>query len=103
MDQYTGNIVAMVGGVGEKNANLILNRATDTTRAPGSSLKPLSVYAPGFDLGIITQNTKVMDGRPDSGEYTMDNISFYPRNTPAEYLGPITCLLYTSSTARARS
>ena len=90
MDQYTGNIVAMVGGVGEKNANLILNRATDTTRAPGSSLKPLSVYAPGFDLGIITQNTKVMDGRPDSGEYTMDNISFYPRNTPAEYLGPIT-------------
>ncbi len=80
IDPYTGNIVALRGGVGEKNANLILNRATDTTRAPGSSLKPLSVYTPALDLGIITQNTLVMDGAPDAGLYTLEHFNFYPRN-----------------------
>lgn len=90
MDPYTGDIVAMAGGVGEKTGNLVLNRATDTTRAPGSSLKPLSVYAPAFDLGLITQNTLVNDARPDSGEVTLEHFSFYPRNTPAEYDGIIT-------------
>ena len=91
MDQYTGNIVAMVGGVGEKNANLILNRATDTTRAPGSSLKPLSVYAPGFDLGIITQNTLVIDGNPADPGYTLEHFSWYPRNASLTYTdGPVT-------------
>lgn len=91
MDQYTGNIVAMVGGVGEKNANLILNRATDTTRAPGSSLKPLSVYAPGFDLGIITQNTLVIDGNPADPGYTLEHFSWYPRNDSLTYTdGPVT-------------
>ena len=90
-DPYTGEIVAMRGGVGEKNANLVLNRATDTTRAPGSSIKPLSVYTPGLDLGIITQNTLVMDAAPDSGKYTLEHFSFYPRNSGNTYKdGPVT-------------
>lgn len=90
-DPYTGEIVAIRGGVGEKNANLILNRATDTTRAPGSSIKPLSVYTPGLDLGIITQNTLVMDAAPDSGKYTLEHFSFYPRNAGGQYKdGPVT-------------
>lgn len=84
-DPYTGEIVAMRGGVGEKNANLVLNRATDTTRAPGSSLKPLSVYTPGLDLGIITQNTLVMDGDPTKNLYTLEHFSFYPRNSGSQY------------------
>ncbi len=85
MDPYTGDIVALCGGVGEKNANLVLNRATDTTRPPGSSIKPLSVYTPALDLGIITQNTLVMDAAPGSGKYTLEHFSFYPSNTPAQY------------------
>ena len=91
MDQYTGNIVAMRGGVGEKNANLILNRATDTTRPPGSSIKPLSVYTPGLDLGIITQNTLVIDGNPADPGYTLEHFSWYPRNASLTYTdGPVT-------------
>lgn len=90
-DPYTGAIVAIRGGVGEKNANLILNRATDTTRAPGSSIKPLSVYTPALDLGIITQNTLVMDAAPASGKYTLEHFSFYPTNANGRYTdGPIT-------------
>ncbi len=90
MDPYTGDIKAMSGGVGEKNANLVLNRATDTTRAPGSSIKPLSVYGPAFDLGLITQNTLVMDASPESGKYTLEHFSFYPTNTDGYAYGPIT-------------
>ena len=91
MDPYTGNIVALSGGVGEKNANLVLNRATDTTRPPGSSIKPLSVYSPALDLGIITQNTLVMDAAPDSGLYTLDNLTWYPTNAGInDYDGIIT-------------
>ena len=91
IDPYTGNIVAMRGGVGEKNANLILNRATDTTRPPGSSIKPLSVYTPGLDLGIITQNTLVIDGNPADPGYTLEHFSWYPRNASLTYTdGPAT-------------
>lgn len=91
IDPYTGNIAAMRGGVGEKNANLILNRATETTRAPGSSLKPLSVYTPALDLGIITQNTLVMDGNPSNPGYTLEHFSFYPRNAGGTYANaPVT-------------
>ena len=91
LDPYNGNIVAMSGGVGEKNGNLVLNRATDTTRPPGSSIKPLSVYGPAFDLGIITQNTLVMDTPPEDEAYTLEHFDWYPRNAGNSYAyGPIT-------------
>lgn len=48
-DQKTGCIVAMVGGRGAKTASRTLNRATDTTRQPGSTFKVLSAYAPALD------------------------------------------------------
>lgn len=51
MDQHTGFVKAIIGGRGEKNASLTLNRATNTYRQPGSTFKPLAVYAPALDLG----------------------------------------------------
>ena len=56
-DPYTGNIVALAGAVGEKTGNLLLNMATTSRRPPGSSFKPISVYAPAMDLGLITPDT----------------------------------------------
>ena len=44
MDQNTGYVKAIVGGRGKKNVNLSLNRATDSTRQPGSTFKVLSAY-----------------------------------------------------------
>ena len=43
LDPYTGMIKALVGGIGSKDANLILNRATDSQRPPGSSIKPIAI------------------------------------------------------------
>ncbi|MCD8347348.1 MAG: transglycosylase domain-containing protein [Lachnospiraceae bacterium] len=49
IEQETGFVRAVVGGRGEKTASLTLNRATDTTRQPGSTFKILTAYAPALD------------------------------------------------------
>lgn len=51
MDQRTGYVKALVGGRGEKETSRSLNRATDTTRQPGSCFKILAAFAPALDLG----------------------------------------------------
>ncbi len=48
-DQATGYVRAVCGGRGEKTANLALNRATQSTRQPGSTFKVLSTFAPALD------------------------------------------------------
>lgn len=63
IDNNTGDIVAMAGGVGEKKVHDGLNRVTDSNLQPGSSIKPLSIYAPAFELGIITP-ASVMNDMP---------------------------------------
>ena len=56
---YEGRVVAISGGAGEKKHNRGLNRATDSPRSPGSSIKPLSVYAPAVDKGLINYSTMI--------------------------------------------
>ncbi len=53
-DQSTGHIVAMVGGRGTKEASRTLNRASNTTRQPGSTFKVVSTYAPALDSAGLT-------------------------------------------------
>ena len=60
-DQSTGCIVAMVGGRGAKTASRTLNRATDTTRQPGSTFKVVSTYAPALDSAGLTLATVMND------------------------------------------
>ena len=62
LDPYTADIVAMVGKVGEKQENLGWNCAT-AKRQVGSSMKPLTAYAPALDAGVITQGS-VFDNYP---------------------------------------
>lgn len=59
MDYKTGHIVAMIGGRDVKGSR-ILNRATDTARQPGSSMKPLAVYLPALDNGF-TAASPILD------------------------------------------
>ena len=61
IDNRSGDIVGMAGGVGNKTVHDGLNRATDSKLQTGSSQKPLSVYAPAFEAGEITPATVVMD------------------------------------------
>ncbi|MCR5743793.1 MAG: transglycosylase domain-containing protein [Lachnospiraceae bacterium] len=49
IDQATGYVKAVNGGRGEKTTNLALNRATQSTRQPGSTFKVLSTFAPAID------------------------------------------------------
>ncbi len=58
---YSGRIVAMVGGAGKKTTFRGLNRAVDSPRQPGSSIKPIAVYAPNIENGNITWSTKVQN------------------------------------------
>ncbi len=60
---YQGRIVALVGGTGKKTANRAYNRATDprAKRQPGSSIKPLAVYAPAVDQGLVTPSSLILD------------------------------------------
>lgn len=60
-DPYTSDILGLVGGRGQKIQNRVLNRATQATRPPGSSIKPISVYAPAMDEGLITYGSVVDD------------------------------------------
>lgn len=61
MDPNTGYVKALIGGRGEKTASLTLNRATDTTRQPGSTFKILSTYAPALNEKGMTLATTFED------------------------------------------
>lgn len=61
IDQHTGYVKALIGGRGEKTASLTLNRATDTTRQPGSSFKIVSTYAPALNEKGMTLATTFED------------------------------------------
>lgn len=60
-EQSTGYVVAMVGGRGVKEGSRTLNRATDTTRQPGSTFKIVAVYAPALDSAGLTLATMIND------------------------------------------
>lgn len=80
IDNDTGDIVAIAGGVGEKVDHDAYNRATDAKLQPGSSIKPLTVYAPAFELGVLNPSS-VVDDLPLY--YT--NNSPFPRNSNRQY------------------
>lgn len=48
-DQSTGYVVAIIGGRGTKEGRRTLNRATSSTRSPGSTFKVLAAFAPALD------------------------------------------------------
>ncbi|MGI6012083.1 MAG: transglycosylase domain-containing protein [Ruminococcus sp.] len=61
IEQSTGQVKGIVGGRGEKTASLTLNRATDTSRQPGSTFKILSTYGPALEEGEITLASIIKD------------------------------------------
>ena len=62
MDQHTGEVKGILGGRGEKTANLTLNRATDAIRQPGSTFKVVAAYAPALDAAGMSLATTQYDG-----------------------------------------
>lgn len=72
IDPYSGDILAVAGAVGTKNANRLQSFATETVRPAGSVIKPLSVYAPALESGIIDYATVYDDVPVNFGDYNLD-------------------------------
>ena len=86
MDPYTGEIKGLSGGTGKKTINFGTNRATQSKRPPGSSIKPIATYGPAMELGLITQYTQVND----SPDIKLSGTSWYPKNSGGGNYGVIT-------------
>ncbi len=84
MNPDTGDILGVIGGRGEKKKSLSLNRATDSQRQPGSSIKPLSIYGYAFEHDILTLGTAI-DDVPIM--YDKEEESFWPSNYDKTYSG----------------
>ncbi len=82
MDPSNGNVLGLVGGRGEKNESRGLNRATQSTRQCGSSIKPLTVYALALENGLINYGTAI----DDVPTLKLDD-KYWPRNSPSGYKG----------------
>lgn len=87
IDQYTGQVKAMYGGYGPKTTNLAYNYATDAHRQPGSSIKPILVYAPLIDQHIITAASTIEDEESFLNPDTPDKP--WPRNSYKSFKGTI--------------
>jgi len=61
LDYKTGHIVGLVGGRGEKSGKREFNRATQAKRQPGSTIKPLAIYGPAIEDGVINAATLISD------------------------------------------
>ena len=85
IDPYTGDILGVAGAIGEKKGNRIQNYATHAKRPPGSAIKPLSVYAPAFEKGIIKWSS-ILDDSPIENS----NGRSWPANANGKYIGPVT-------------
>jgi penicillin-binding protein 4 len=78
IDNDTGRVVAIVGGRDQDLNGYTLNRGYQSYRQPGSSIKPLIVYAPSFERDY-TPNSIVVDEKIEDG----------PKNSDGTYLGKI--------------
>ena len=65
MDHKTGQVLSCVGALGEKTEARPFNRATQSLRQTGSSLKPIAVLAPAIDKKIITAASVYDDTEKD--------------------------------------
>ncbi len=82
-----GNVAALAGKMGEKTVEDTLgyNMASRAQRQPGSSIKPLAVYAPALEMGLVTPYSVFEDGPP-----MLLNGDPWPSNVNHRYTGQMT-------------
>ena len=84
IDNKTGYVVGVVGGLGQKTESRGLNRGTQMVKQTGSSMKPLSVIVPGLQENIITAGTVYNDS------YTSFNNGTYKPKNQGSFHGLVT-------------
>ena len=87
IDQSTGYVVAVSGGLGEKTSSRCFNRATQMKRQTGSAMKPIAVLLPAISKKLIT-NVTVFADEPTT--FTDYNGELYSPVDYDDYMGSIT-------------
>lgn len=90
---YDGEVVAIVGGKGEKTGSRLFNIASDGKRHIGSTIKPISSYALAIENDLITYSTVITDEPIYKEGETVGSTTFsadWPVNYYAGYLGDVT-------------
>ena len=83
IDQETGRVKGCVGGLGKKTVSRGFNRATQSLRQTGSSIKPIAVLVPGIAKRTFTGATIYSDEQTEFADgYSPEDYS--------NYLGDIT-------------
>lgn len=76
-----GQVKGIIGGM-SKNANRILNRATQSVRQPGSTMKPIGTYTAAIDRDLITMSTIANDA-----PFKQEDNKPWPQNYYGSYKG----------------
>ena len=95
IDNKTGDIAGIAGGVGPKTEIFGQNRATQSRRQSGSSIKPLTIYSPGFETGAFSPATVLTD----LPYVYYSTGGYYPRNSDRKYSYSRTVLHGVTSSA----
>lgn len=77
IEQSTGCVLGLIGGADEKTADLVVNRATQLPRQPGSCMKPLGAYGPAFELGLSSPGAGLDDCELTEGNWNPGNYYGY--------------------------
>ncbi len=105
IDYRTGEIKAIVGSRTAPSTRKTLNRAVDMNMPVGSSIKPISIYAPAFDLGAGAGSVAYNMPLPITGWMGSDRQDSWPQNYGgSSYRGPEsfrTALVKSDNTAAA--
>ena len=74
LNNKTGGIAAVMGGR-SYDARFCLNRAYMMKRSPGSTIKPIMVYAPAFEKGLLSPASILIDERKSFDGYSPRNFN----------------------------
>lgn len=83
IDPKTGGVTALVGGRNDSHVFRGYNRATQLVRSPGSTIKPLAVYAPALQHGYH------YDSMVEDKHQSYGSNKYSPKNATGTYQGKI--------------
>ena len=100
MDQRNGDILGVAGGRGQPTVARAFNRATDARRQPGSAIKPVSVYGPAIEFGLMNWGTPL-----DDSPFMLINDRLWPANLPLGndgFISPVAAMAISKNTTAVR-
>lgn len=78
MNYKNGDVLGIVGGIGEKEFARGFNRATSAFRQVGSVMKPIGVFAPAIEYNVVDGNSALLDVPNDEkGDWPVNYTDYY--------------------------